>query len=178
MVNINLFGGPGIGKSTIASGLFYNMKLNDYYVEYVQEYAKELTFGKDMVKLSDQLLVLGEQHHRVHRLKNQVDYIIHDSPFIMGLCYLLDDEHLPKEEYKNLIVKMFHTYENVNIFLNRNENRDYQNYGRRENIAEARIKDDEIYDMLVQNNIPFYNINVNDKTVEKIMEILRKHENI
>ena len=35
---INLFGGPGAGKSTIASGLFYHMKIAGYNVEMTGEW--------------------------------------------------------------------------------------------------------------------------------------------
>ena len=41
---INLLGGPGCGKSTIAALIFAKLKLHEkkYSVEYVQEYAKYL----------------------------------------------------------------------------------------------------------------------------------------
>jgi hypothetical protein len=39
-VVVNLFGGPGTGKSTTASGVFYHLKRDNRNVELVQEYAK------------------------------------------------------------------------------------------------------------------------------------------
>lgn len=47
MVNINLFAGPGTGKSTTAAGVFFEMKRSGMSVEYVTEYAKSLVFSKD-----------------------------------------------------------------------------------------------------------------------------------
>lgn len=41
---INLFGGPGVGKSTIASGLFYYMKIAGYNVEAPQEWCKQKVY--------------------------------------------------------------------------------------------------------------------------------------
>jgi ATP:corrinoid adenosyltransferase len=41
---INLWAGPGAGKSTTASGLFYLMKTADMQVELVTEYAKDMTW--------------------------------------------------------------------------------------------------------------------------------------
>jgi len=39
---INLYGGPGSGKSTIAAGIFYKAKLDDRYrVELFREMAKD-----------------------------------------------------------------------------------------------------------------------------------------
>lgn len=173
MLNINLFGGPGTGKSTTAAGLFYEMKTNNHQVEYIQEYAKELTFGKDFTKLSDQLLILGEQHHRMFRLKDQLEYLIHDSPFVMGMTYLQDDPHLPKDIYAELITTMFKSYNNLNIFLERNvEEHGYQEYGRSQSLDEAIAKDVEIKQMLIDNEIPFYTIKMGKTSVEDISEIL------
>lgn len=174
MTNINLFGGPGTGKSTTAAGLFHNMKSKDYRAEYIQEYAKELTFGKDYTKLSDQLLILGEQHHRMFRLKDQVDYLIHDSPFVMGLTYLKKDEHLPKKQYAKLITKMFKSYDNINIFLERNiEAHGYQEYGRSQSLEESIQKDKEIKAMLDKNGIEYYTVRMGKKSLKKILNIVK-----
>ena len=177
MININLFGGPGTGKSTTAAGLFYLMKTDDYKVEYIQEFAKELTFGNDLTRLSDQLLVLGEQHHRMFRLKNQVDFLIHDSPFVMGLTYLQDDAHLPKDIYAELITTMFASYNNINIFLKRNvEEHGYQEYGRSQTLDQAIEKDNQIKAMMLEHNIPFYEVEMGPKSTSTIFDIVREPE--
>jgi len=178
MTNIQLFGGPGTGKSTTASGLFFKMKKMDYKVEYIQEYAKELSYGNDFTKLGDQVLILGEQHHRMHRLKDQVDFLIHDSPFVMGLSYLNDDPHVPKDVYAQLITTMFKSYNNINIFLERNiDELTYQEYGRSQNLEQAIEKDTEIKKMLNDNNIPFITVKMGSKSIKKIMKIIKKMEN-
>lgn len=178
MVNINLFGGPGTGKSTSAAGLFYKMKSKGYKVEYIQEYAKELTFGKDFIKLADQLLILGVQHHRMFRLKNQVEYVIHDSPFIMGMVYLQEDSNIPQKEYSELIVKMFKSYKNINIFLERDtEHHKYQDYGRSQTLEESLLKDKEIKSLLIDNDIPFHEVKIGNKSIKKILKIIKKGKN-
>ena len=177
MINIQLFGGPGTGKSTTAAGLFYKMKSKDYKVEYIQEYAKELTFGKDFTKLGDQVLILGEQHHRMHRLKDQVDFLIHDSPFVMGLSYLVEDPHVPKDIYADLITTMFKSYNNINIFLERNvDELTYQEYGRSQSLEQAIEKDAEIKKILNDNDIPFITVKMGSKSIKKIMKIVKKLE--
>ena len=42
MIVVNLFAGPGSGKSTTCAGLFSKLKLAGIYCEMVLEYAKEL----------------------------------------------------------------------------------------------------------------------------------------
>ena len=43
---INLFGGPGCGKSTTAADLFARMKLRGLSVELVTEYAKDVVWDE------------------------------------------------------------------------------------------------------------------------------------
>lgn len=157
--NINLFGGPGIGKSTLASGLFHVMKNADKKVELIHEFAKELTYGDDGVRLSDQLLLLGEQHHRLFRLREKVDYTISDSPFVMGLVYQVDDGYLPATEFANLAVRLFKGYNNLNVLLKRDlSEHTYQDYGRDQTLAEAIAKDDQIRMMLNHFKIPYIEV--------------------
>ena len=62
---INLFGAPGVGKSTIAAGLFYFMKTAGESVEHVTEYAKYLVLTDRVQQLEDeQLYLLAKQHHK------------------------------------------------------------------------------------------------------------------
>lgn len=158
MYNINLFAGPNSGKSTLAAGLFYKMKIGNIKVEYTQEYAKELVYGNDTFKLSDQLLITSEQHHRVFKLKDKVDYLIHDSPFIMGLSYIKDNDSLPKQEYTDFLIKLFNSYNNINIFLERDLNHEYQQFGRYQTLDESIQKDIDIKKLLADNHIPYTTI--------------------
>ena len=52
---INLFGGPGAGKSTIAAGLFYNMKIAGYNVERADEWIKDKVYEGTKYPFKDQL---------------------------------------------------------------------------------------------------------------------------
>ena len=174
MINIQLFGGPGTGKSTTAAGLFYKMKSNDMQVEYIQEFAKELTFSRDYTRLSDQLLILGEQHHRMRRLENQVEFLIHDSPFIMGLTYLDNDPHLPKDKYIDLIAGMYNTYNNINIFIERNETHSYQEYGRSQSFEEAIKKEEEIKNMLDEQGIKYITLDMGPNLVGEIYSVVKR----
>ena len=76
---INLFGGPGIGKSTQASGLFTEMKRNHMSVEYTYEFPKEVAWEGNISQLRDQFFITANQHRNISRLYGKVDYIIVDS---------------------------------------------------------------------------------------------------
>jgi tRNA uridine 5-carbamoylmethylation protein Kti12 len=173
MVNIQFFGGPGAGKSTAAAGLFYKMKTEGYKVEYITEYAKELVFAEEHIRLKDQLHILGEQHHRLKRLEGKVDYVIHDSPFLLGLMYLKEDEHLPKDTFKQLVTEMYKSYENINIFLERNLEVPYQEYGREQKLEGSIEIDDKIKHLLQDYNIPFISVKSHNDTVNNIYKCIK-----
>ena len=84
---INLFAGPGAGKSTTRAGLFYLMKQNRYNVEETTEYAKDLTRDKDVSILSDQLYILAKQNRKLNRLQGKVDYALTDAPLLLNVHY-------------------------------------------------------------------------------------------
>jgi tRNA uridine 5-carbamoylmethylation protein Kti12 len=77
---INLFGGPGIGKSTIAADLFALMKREGYNVELVNEYAKEVTWEGHFSYLDDEFYILAHQNRRLVRLKGKVDTSLQTRP--------------------------------------------------------------------------------------------------
>ena len=86
---INIWGGAGVGKSTAAAGLFYEMKKLQLNVELVTEYAKDATWEKRYNILDDQIYIFAKQHRRIARLVNSgVDWVITDSPIPLGLVYL------------------------------------------------------------------------------------------
>jgi len=173
MININLYGGPGTGKSTTAAGLFYKMKTLGYKAELISEFAKELTFSEDMTRLKDQLLILAEQHHRMFRLDGKVDWVIHDSPINMGQVYL-NDETIPVKEFEKFTNALFNRYDCVNIFLERNvKEHGYQEYGRSQTLNEAIDKDNEIKAMLVKNNVPFIQVKMGADAVNEIYQLIR-----
>ena len=173
MININIFGGPGVGKSTLAPKIFTKMKVRGYKVEYIQEYAKDLTFGKDFTKLSDQLHILGEQYHRMYRLRDQIDFLIHDSPFLLGIAYLSDDPHLNKDDYTKLVVGIFNSYKSINIFLERNtEEFGYQEYGRSQSLSEAELVDEKIKNILDTHNIEYHTIKAGKKAHKEILKLI------
>ena len=149
------------------------MKTNNYKVELVSEFAKELTFSDDNTRLKDQLLILAEQHHRMFRLQGKVDYVIHDSPINMGQVYLNDDT-IPAKEFKDFNNALFNRYTNVNIFLQRNvKEHEYQEYGRSQSLIQAEVLDMEIAKMLRENNIPFTFINMGKNAVDEIYKIVK-----
>ena len=144
---INLYGGPGTGKSTTAAHLFALFKQEGRNVELVTEYAKDKVWEKSFDVLGNQVYVLGKQYHRMYRLLGKTDYIITDSPLLFSLYY---GKHLG-DNFKNLVLELYRSMDNIDIFLTRVKK--YELVGRMQTEEQARLIDGEIKYILNQNNI-------------------------
>lgn len=86
-VVINLFGGSGVGKSTVAALLFSMMKMRGFHVELVREYVKLWAWSGKKIRATDQLYLLGKQSAYESLLYGKVDYIVTDSPVMLAGAY-------------------------------------------------------------------------------------------
>lgn len=143
---INLFAGPGAGKSTTAAGIFNHLKNHNKRCELVTEFVKDLVWDKSHATLRDPLYLLANQHHKLHRmLEHDVDYIIVDSPLPVCLAYM--DEYW-KGKLENLVFDMFDRFDNDNYFLIRQKQ--YMKYGRFQTEDEANSIDTHIENFMKQ----------------------------
>lgn len=157
-VVINGYGGPGAGKSTACMEITAALKKAGYGAEYVQEYAKELVYDKNMEMLDgsakNQFEILKEQTRRVDRLYDQVDFIVTDSPILLNEIY--NKELTP--EYRDIVGKIQNSYSNFSFFIERDVS-NFEEEGRIHNLAESIQKDQEIRDMLLDNDIKYKTYN-------------------
>lgn len=148
---INLFGGPGAGKSTTAAGLFFNMKQKGIDVELVTEYAKDMTWENRQNILSDQLYILAKQHRKINRLIGKVEYIITDAPFVLGLLYRSEDY---LKTFDPFVMDLWNQYENISYLLSRGTIK-YHESGRNQTLDEAKVLDTNLQNVLVNNSIDY-----------------------
>lgn len=163
---INLFGGPGCGKSTIAAELFATLKKQGYEVELVTEYAKDKVWEESYKTLENQIYVFSKQLHRMWRLKDKVQFIITDSPLLLSIIYDKDKN----EDLKNLIITKFNSFDNINVVINRSTV--YNQNGRYQNEEQANAIDKEIKELLVSRDIPFQSEDINN-VIEVIMKEIK-----
>lgn len=163
---INLFAGPGCGKSTTAAGLFYEMKLRHMNVELVTEYAKDKTWEEHDSALADQLYILAKQHRRISRLKGKVDWVVTDGPILQGLAYVPDDYFA---HFKPLVLEMVNTYNNHNILLQRDSSVTYQSQGRSQDLHGAQRMDLVVERLFQIHNVPYSVVKVGPNTVRDIL---------
>ena len=173
MLVINLWAGPGAGKSTTAAGLFFKLKSNGVNSEYVQEYAKAVTWEKRVNLLSDQLYILAKQNRSLERLRNQVDVVVTDSPVLLGLNYTLPDYY--PIHFKNFTREVWDSYTNLNFVIQREKV--YQPIGRNQTEQQARELDQKIITFLNDQDIPYTlvpgNTDAPDVIFKYVQEFLR-----
>ena len=174
---INFFGGPGIGKSTQASGLFTEMKKHHMSVEYTYEFPKEVAWEGNVSQLKDQFFITANQHRNISRLYGKVDYIIVDSPIVLGCFYEQRyGEGYPASHYSmsglsNFLWALFKKYDNINILLKRNDET-YDTNGRLQGLQEAQEIDLDIKQTLDINRIHYSEFSVNNNTALEIYSYL------
>ena len=170
-VIVNLYAGPGAGKTTCAWIIAAELKKRGVVAEYVPEYAKELVWDKrfDLLDGSykNQLALFAEQNRRLERLVGQVDAVITDSPLLLGAMYAKER----RDEVAGKILEQYHKYRNFNLFINRGES--YENAGRIHDLEESRRIDKEILQFLKENNI--YYGTYYHKTVSVVVNNIQKH---
>jgi hypothetical protein len=159
---VNLFAPPGSGKSTTASGLFYNLKNQGVNCELAGEYAKILTWSKRQHALQDQFYVFGKQHHRVWTLSHDCDVIICDSPILLALAYA---DGYPQCFY-DTISWSFNQYNNINFYINRVK--PYNPKGRNQTEEESNDMSIKILRILWDNNVDFTEIDGDEEGLSTI----------
>lgn len=139
MFVINMFGGPGSGKTSLAHGLMAYFKTKtSYKVEMVTEYVKGAVYGKNYAALGDQHYLTAKHLHNLNKLRSNVDLVITDCSLLNAIAYTdsytgwqLDQARITANSCKEL----YATFDNINLFVPRYKQ--YQQYGRSQTLEEA-----------------------------------------
>jgi|6_EtaG_2_1085325.scaffolds.fasta_scaffold06551_6 hypothetical protein len=146
---INLFAGPGAGKSTLAYGVSYFLKKKGVKVEYVHEEAKELVWEERAKTLECQPYIFSKQMRNLWRLKGKVDVVVTDSPILLSLLY--EKPGMFPKSFSKYVIDQFNEFDNLNFFLRRRKT--YNSIGRVQTAKEALELDANLADLLVKNDI-------------------------
>lgn len=148
---VNLFAGPGAGKSTAAAYIFSQLKMKGVNCELITEFAKDKTWEKNYSALRCQEYVFGKQSYKMDRCRDQVDVIITDSPLPLGVFY--NQNPVLGQHYEHLVMDVFNTYDNINYFINRKK--PYNPVGRNQTEEEAKEIDVRIKKFLQVHDISY-----------------------
>jgi hypothetical protein len=176
---INLFSGPGAGKSTMAAGVFHYLKMHGWDCELVTEYAKFVTWEKNWKALENQFYVTAKQLHREFVVLGQVDVLITDSPLLLGLMYYKTDNDKLRDAYEQMVVETFKQRNNYNVFIERK--RSYNPNGRNQTLEESKQIDFNILTLLNKYGFTYDTVSGTkvgtDDVAKKIERELREKRN-
>lgn len=144
---VNLFAGPGAGKTTCAWEIASELKKRGIITEYVPEYAKELVWDENYEALADQEGIFEEQSHRINRLIGKVDVVVTDSPILFSEIYGQDNS----TDFRRRIWNEHDRHTNFNLFINRGKT--FEKQGRLHNLEESKQIDQKIKNLLEENSV-------------------------
>jgi hypothetical protein len=175
-LRINLYAGPGAGKSTTAAMLFAKMKILGYSIELVSEYVKGWAIAKRAPVGFEQVYLMGKQLQYEYRfLSHGIHNIVTDSPVLLSACYArafypeLKDVATHMEA---IIAEYERHHPSINIFLDRGD-KPYSTEGRYQTKEQAQALDTVVKDSLNRLGIPYSTFSFcNDDILNHIMSIL------
>lgn len=147
IMRVNIYGGPGIGKSSIAAYVFSELKARRVNVELISEYIKSWAWEEKIPKSFDQHYVFAKQLHSEDKILRHDTHIVTDSPLWMSIGYMKRNKSSFVEECAAICEKFDVVYpHSVNILLKRDF--DYDVKGRYENLDQAIEMDEMIKEIL------------------------------
>ena len=149
---LNLYAGPGVGKSTVMAGVFSELKWRGVNCEMAPEFAKEKVWEESTKLLENQIYIFGKQLHTIHRVWGKVDVVITDSPLLLSVVY----GEKEGEEFKNLVLAVMKRYRSLNVFLNRHK--EYNPSGRLQTESQAIEIDNKIQKALIDNEVLYFTV--------------------
>lgn len=173
-LNVNLFGAPGSGKSTMMAALFSKLKMAGYDVEMTPEYAKRKVWEESFDVLNDQVYIFGKQYHSMHILQGKVDVVITDSPLLLSMYYVAHNETPVNIEntLKWLALAAHHNMDNLNIMVNRVK--PYNPKGRMQNVFESDEIGIELKTILNKYSVEYIDVHGNYGSINVITDYIIK----
>lgn len=152
---INIIGGPGTGKSIIASDVFSALKRKYVSCDISAEYIKRKLREQALKVVQNQVYIFAKQQFQLFSMKDDVQVIVTDAPFI--LCPIYDKTNCPF--LKGLSIKEFKKYRNLTYFIERDKKVVYEQEGRYQDLKGARAVDKKVKKFLIDNKIEYKSLN-------------------
>lgn len=174
---INLFGGPGAGKTTMAHELVAELKKANVEVEFVGEYAKELIYSNKLEMLDgsveNEVKIANEKKRRIDMYNGKVDVIVTDAPILASAIYF-KEKHGDSEEsqvFTETLKKYSDEYNNLNFQVQRGDY--YEERGRVHTREESLVLDD-INRTFLNEHYPNYDV-LNQSDTQKVVDAITQN---
>lgn len=178
---INLYGGPGAGKSTSAAYVYYLLKSAGQSAELVREYVKDWAYEGRKFNTYDQIYFLGKQVRHESMLLGKVDWLVTDCPIFMNVYYASKyTTPILAEGVRSATMAFYQQtrddgHRHVNILLKRSHS--YVSEGRYQDEAGAKEIDSGLESMFTDLMLPVIHASPNEAGLKAVLKaILENNE--
>jgi hypothetical protein len=173
---VNLYAGPGAGKTTTALRLTSDLKLRGLNVEYVSEYVKDAAWWGHLDVFDQPDLCFAGQHRALRTVHAKCDVVVCDSPINLPIVYATSLAGYPHAEFSALVHKLFSSYDNLNLLIDRGQ-LPYEPIGRNQTYHEALAVDSAVDTFLGDNDIPRIKFDPkNDTQYQTVLRYITKQQ--
>ena len=160
---INIYGGPGVGKSTLAARIYSDLRRNFVSVELVQEVVKQYVYAGRVLKPWDYVHTFGQQFEaELLPLSAGVKTIVTDSPLFLQCIYAYECGSPVYEQLVDICRIFDEEYSVRNLLVLRSGSTPYETLGRWQDKGEAIKTDKMVRDALDRHLIDYIPINPMD----------------
>lgn len=171
---VNFIGAPSVGKSLITALTFAELKCMHKSAELVQEYAKQLVWQERFEELNNQWFVSNSQYKMLKALQGRVEWILTDSPLLLGLFYnkFHKDNVCNIQKTEQMILCKMSEFENVYIFLERGDF-PYEQAGRIHTLQESDRIQRELKELMDAFGIKYLQVKSDKGSIEEIIRYIQ-----
>ena len=160
-LRINFFGGPGVGKSTLAAQLFGWLKAENFDAELVQEFVKTWAYQGRQLKSFDHVFTFASQLHTEDLfLQSGVNMVVTDSPILLQVMYQYMKNLPGHVEMKHLAGVFEDQHPSINFLVDRQV--EYKPQGRYQTAEAAAAIHADIVHYLDDWRVPFTKVDPGD----------------
>jgi adenylate kinase family enzyme len=158
-LRINFYGGPGVGKSTLAALLYGWLRQQRFNAELAQEWIKTWVYQGKQMESFDYVYTFAKQLHTEDGLlRAGVNIVVTDSPIYLQCMYALHQKMKAANELWRIAKRFEETYPSVNFLVDRGEFAVYEQTGRNETLDQAMEMDRFIETCLRDWHVPFTHV--------------------
>ena len=147
---VNLYGGPGTGKSVQQALIFARLKIWGVDAMMSMEAAKRYVYSHSK-EIATQEGLFGDQLRELELLNGQVEVIVCEAPLLFNIIYDKAYNNTIDIDWHRSVASKYKSFNNMEFLFTRTH--EYQQEGRYQDEDGARMVDDIIRNTLSDNNI-------------------------
>ncbi len=161
-LRINFYGGPGVGKSTLAAKVYADLKQQGVNsIELVPEFIKPWAYEGKQFDAFGNTYVFGNQlWSELRFLKSGVDIIVSDSPMLLQCAYVYQKNQSIGLSLRDIVLQYEKEYPSLNFFVRRTL--PYASEGRYQTEEESELLDSSIQQFLHACHLPNYPVKITE----------------